>query len=382
MRLGFISTVGGGYSWAGSEEMWRALAIAALDAGHRARINIADSMANSRELDQLRSQGAQVFGRSAFNGFTRRLAQRGFYSRFENFVRQGNDLICLSMGAIADCVWMPDLLRSYWGSSIPWIIIVQANDEHIISSEEQREILRKFYKKAALVIFVSRENMVLAERQLAWRFDNATIVPNPIRKIVREPLPWPQVKDEKLRFAQVARLDIMQKRQDQLLEVLAAPEWKDRPWVLSFYGAGPDEKHIRSLVKHFGLEAKVEFPGHVRDFLEIWQVNHLHIFPTAFEGMPLALIESMFCGRPAVVTRAGGNAELIADGKEGFVSPGMHPEVIRNTMEQAWQVRAQWEAMGRAAFSKASNFIPANFAATMLESLASAARRHNSNENA
>ena len=36
--------------------------------------------------------------------------------------------------------------------------------------------------------------------------------------------------------------------------------------------------------------------------------------------MPLALVEAMLCGRTAVVTDVGGNAEWIEDGETGFVA--------------------------------------------------------------
>jgi glycosyltransferase involved in cell wall biosynthesis len=88
--------------------------------------------------------------------------------------------------------------------------------------------------------------------------------------------------------------------------------------------------------------------------------------------MPLALIESMSCGRPALVTRAGGSAELIRDGVEGFVSPGMDPEIIRETLERAWAHRDMWQAMGRAAFARADRLVPKNWAAQLLSLLESA----------
>ena len=71
--------------------------------------------------------------------------------------------------------------------------------------------------------------------------------------------------------------------------------------------------------------------------------EHINILPSRREGMPLSLIESMACGRPAIVTRAGGNAELIDDKINGFVSKGMHPEVLEETLEEAWKQRENWK---------------------------------------
>ncbi len=139
-------------------------------------------MANSAESLDLRSQGGQITARPDLNGLTRRLASRGLYSRFGDLRGKKDDVICLSMGAVGDCLWIPDLLRCYWESEIPWVVLVQSNAEHMISSEDQRETLRGFYAKARRVVFVSRQNMELAERQLACRFNNAVVLPNPIRE--------------------------------------------------------------------------------------------------------------------------------------------------------------------------------------------------------
>jgi len=373
MKIGIISTVGGGYSWAGSEEMWRLLAESALAEGHDVRVNIASSMAHSNELEHLKSLGGFVKGRADLTGITRRMAQRNLYSRFSDSLTKNEDIVVLSMGGVADCLWIPDLLSSYWESKVPWVIIVQSNGEHIISKESEREILRQFYARAKSVIFVSNHNLLLAERQLAYRFLNAQVVVNPVRDSISEPLLWPKSENGVWNLAEVARFEVFQKRQDQLLEALSTPEWTDRAWKLTFYGSGPDQQHILSLVKLYGLEDKVHLGGYLKSIKDIWKDNHIHILPTAYEGVPLSLIESMFCGRPALVTRAGGNAEVVRDGIDGYVSPGMHPEIIRETLERAWADRERWSLMGLNAFDRVRGLVPRNWASKMLDLVKDAA---------
>jgi glycosyltransferase involved in cell wall biosynthesis len=358
VKLSIVSTVTGGYTWAGSEEMWRLIAETALVKGYSVKINLATSMAGAAQLGKVKSLGGVITPRQDLSFVTRQMAQRGAFSRFRDLVNLKDEVIVLSMGALADCLWIPDLLRTYERSQAAWMVIVQCNGEHLLQQPAHRAILRRFYEKAKTVVFVSHQNLELAKRQLAWRFTNAVVIPNPIRERLTKPLPWPPVIDDIWRLAEVARFEVFQKRQDQLLEALATPDWKARSWKLTFYGSGPDEPYIRSLVGYYGLESKVDFGGYVRDFREIWQNNHLHILPTAYEGLPLSLIESMFCGRPAVVTRAGGNAELVDDGQEGFVSPGMHPEIISETLNRAWLARELWQQMGEAAFARADRAVP------------------------
>lgn len=375
MRLGIISTIGGGYTWAGSEEMWRLLAETALTSGHSVRVNLGASMAPAPELKKFKSLGGKVIARPNLNGVTRRMARRGMYFRFADFERNRDDVVLMSMGGIADCVWIPDLLKGILRMKTPLVVIVQANADGIVREESQRHVLRQVYQRAALVIFVSQNNQRLAERQLAWRFPNARILMNPLRIPMNQPLDWPDMDSDSLSLAEVARLEVVDKQQDQLLEALSTDNWKDRNWNLTFFGSGADENHIRQLINIYGLMDKARIGGHVADFRNIWKDYHLHILPSYREGMPLALIESMSCGRPALVTRAGGNAELVRDGVDGFVSPGMHPEIISETLERAWAARDRWKEMGRAAFARVSQLVPKDWAAQMLALIESVAAR-------
>ena len=56
MKIGIISTVGG-YSWAGSEEMWKLFATEALHRGHSVAVMVQTPIAQSEELAEFRALG-------------------------------------------------------------------------------------------------------------------------------------------------------------------------------------------------------------------------------------------------------------------------------------------------------------------------------------
>jgi glycosyltransferase involved in cell wall biosynthesis len=375
MNIGIISTVGSSYSWAGSEETWRLFATHALAQRHQLDLFLPEKLSQSGQVDLLRKAGAGVMVRKELSPITRRLAVRGLHSRFKKFFAKKYSAILISTGGIDDCVWFPDLVPHLMTSASPLIFFIQSNAEGAVREQYVRDTLRAIYQRANLMIFLSQHNFKLAERQLAWRFSNHQILMNPLRTPMAEPLPWPGVQNGEWRMAEVARLEVGDKRQDQLLEALSAEKWKKRNWSLSFFGSGPDEKHLADLIRFYGLRDKVRLGGQLPDFRQIWQDHHLHVLPSAREGMPLALIESMSCGRPALVTRAGGNAELVQDGSNGFVSPGMHPEIIGETLERAWVVRDQWQQMGQRAFADADKLVPKDWAAQMLGLIEKAAAK-------
>src|SRR4029077_12994937 len=181
----------------------------------------------------------------------------------------------------------------------------------------------------------------------------------PIRTRLERPLAWP-ADLEQMRFATVGRYETFSKCQDNVLQALSTPEWKERNWRLDLFGSGSDERYIQDVIRYFGLEDRVRLCGYEREFIKIWMDHHLHILISRAEGLALALIESMFCGRPAVVTRTGGHHELLRDNEHGFVSDGNDPEVIRQTFERAWNNRQRWPEMGEAAFQRANEWVPRN----------------------
>ena len=160
-----------------------------------------------------------------------------------------------------------------------------------------------------------------------------------------------------LRLACVARMDAAAKGQDLLLRILARPQWRERPIELNFFGEGVHELGLRRLTQMLQLN-NVHFCGHISDIRAIWEQNHLLVLPSRFEGLPLALVEAMWCGRPAVVTDVGGNAELCLDGETGFVAPAATLSCFSRTLERAWERRKEWLNLGQAARARVENQIP------------------------
>jgi glycosyltransferase involved in cell wall biosynthesis len=148
------------------------------------------------------------------------------------------------------------------------------------------------------------------------------------------------------------------KGQDLLLAVLRLPEWLDRPIHVSFFGEGPHEQMLRRLVQNYGLQEKVSFRGHVSDVAQIWRENHALVLPSRYEGLPLAVVEALLCGRPVIVTDVAGNAEVVEDGVTGFVAES--PKVIHLAcaLERAWSVRDQWHEMGKRAQISINQVVP------------------------
>ena len=84
-------------------------------------------------------------------------------------------------------------------------------------------------------------------------------------------------------------------------------------------GSGVLDGELRDLVKQLGISGQVHFVGFRSDVFELLKASDIFLFPSYQEGLPLALMEAMAAGLPAVVSNIRGNRDLIAPGKGGFL---------------------------------------------------------------
>jgi glycosyltransferase involved in cell wall biosynthesis len=109
------------------------------------------------------------------------------------------------------------------------------------------------------------------------------------------------------------------KRLDLLLEALALLVRSHSDWRCLILGAGPLEEELREQARRLGLNQFVTFVGHVADVRPYLRTADLFVLSSEKEGLPLALLEAMAFGVPAVVTDVGGNGEVIVHGQNGLL---------------------------------------------------------------
>jgi len=110
----------------------------------------------------------------------------------------------------------------------------------------------------------------------------------------------------------------------------------DNNLKLILIGEGPLERTISSLIRKHNLRDEVLLLGR-RDQEEIARIANfcaVYISTSAFEGMPISLLEVMNCGLPAVVTDAGEMGNVVEDGFSGRVVPTDDPEKLAEAVEE------------------------------------------------
>lgn len=349
--------------WGGSEHLWYLSAKEAIAQNIKVVVSSIDVGEIAPPLIELKAKGANILLRRGFINpvWSRNLrlfhkikyAILNFlFNPFKAVIKEKPDCIVFT-GAAYAILLNKQLYKLVEKYNIPLILNIQVNIEYTRPLSDQEALfLKQVYTKASGLIFVSERNKQVAERHLAMKIKNSSIICNPVNLNSREIVDYP--KTHPIRFAIVANLLVNHKGHDILLEVLSKEKWKQRSIQLHIYGNGFDKNYINQLVSFFDLDSLVFFHGKVNDIRKVWEENHILVIPSLNEGMALAVIEAMICGRPVVTTDVGGNSEWITDNVNGFIADGANVNSFDNALERAWGRRTEWEMIGKMAHESAS----------------------------
>jgi glycosyltransferase involved in cell wall biosynthesis len=121
-------------------------------------------------------------------------------------------------------------------------------------------------------------------------------------------------------------------------------------------GQGPLEAETRRLAGELGLDGTVVFAGFRTDATRLMAGFDAFALSSTYEGLPIALIEAMASGCPAVVTGVGGTPEVVADGVHGFLVPPRDPAALAAGLTRLLGDPALRAGMGAAAAARARDF--------------------------
>jgi glycosyltransferase involved in cell wall biosynthesis len=131
----------------------------------------------------------------------------------------------------------------------------------------------------------------------------------------------------------VGRLDHWGKGHKELFTALAS--LKDRyPCHTLIVGGGRREEGVKQLAASLHLAGQVHFLGSRRDVPDLLQAMDIFVLPSYSEGLSLALLEAMAAGLPVIVSRVGGNPEVVTDGKTGLLIPPRDAEALAQALER------------------------------------------------
>jgi glycosyltransferase involved in cell wall biosynthesis len=375
MKIAFVSTMDS-VPWGGSEILWHAACQHLAKQGHNISIAYPRWANLPKPLEGLRNDfGIEIFQSQSRLSIPQRIKNKlkskiGFQINVDHerkWLRDFNpDILCISSGnATEGARWMTLAAEE----NISFVTIAQAHVEFLWPDDDSADSLIRLFQAAQKCFFVSHGNLNLLETQLGYEIANAEVISNHSSALWNANPAWPTYEDGLYRLACVGRLHPPSKGQDLIIDVIRQPQWQDRKIIISFYGEGPHKRSLQRLVNKYHLKDKIKFCGHVSDVAQVWRDNHALILPSRYEGLPLALVEALMCGRTAIVTDVAGNSEVLENGVTGFLAEAPSIACLNRTMEEAWTSRNKWFEMGQLAQMQIHQRLPEDPGAILADKL-------------
>lgn len=99
-------------------------------------------------------------------------------------------------------------------------------------------------------------------------------------------------------------------------------------YILLIAGSGPLAANLEEECARRELSGRVRFAGAREDMVDLYSAADGFVMSSEFEGLSMALLEASAMALPAVVTRVGGNPEIVTDNVSGYlIDPGKSDEL-------------------------------------------------------
>ena len=108
-------------------------------------------------------------------------------------------------------------------------------------------------------------------------------------------------------------------RQTWLIETLNETLKNNPHFHLLLPGKDSMDGKCQRLVKSLYLCNQIHFLGFRKDIPKLLKISDLALSSSNQEGLPVNIMEDMYCGLPVIATNCRGNRDLIENGKNGYV---------------------------------------------------------------
>lgn len=245
--------------------------------------------------------------------------------------------------------WRPDVLHSHMvhanlmARALRLLVPVPVLVSTIHNISEGGALLMAAYRVTNGLV----DHMTIISEAAADRFVRDRIIPRKLLSVIpngvnadefrnvptgaRESLRRSLGLDGEFAWLAVGRFEIA-KDYPNMLHAFAKVREQEPRAVLLLVGRGSLQADTESLAAALDLESAVRFLGVRRDVPEILSAADGYLMSSAWEGMPMVLLEAAAAGLPIVTTAVGGNLEVVGDGESGFLVPPRDADALGEAM--------------------------------------------------
>lgn len=185
---------------------------------------------------------------------------------------------------------------------------------------------------------VSRMAVDEAVRRHAVRRENIVLVPNGIRTeqyavdaALRHTTRLELGLGDRFTWLAVGRLTPV-KRHTDLLAAARIVREVDAECRVLIAGKGDLRSALEDEIRETSLGQTVSLLGLRQDIRALMQAADGFVMSSAWEGLPMVLLEASASSLPSVVTDVGGSRDVITEGETGFLSPALDPTNLAASM--------------------------------------------------
>ncbi|MDH6251208.1 glycosyltransferase involved in cell wall biosynthesis [Chryseobacterium sp. H1D6B] len=184
-------------------------------------------------------------------------------------------------------------------------------------SPSEMDLLKKAYQKLSgiQILFESYRDF------LPETFNGkVTVIPNPVPQFADNDIVDHQTSKDKFKIINIASLVTDCKQQHLAIDAFSAVSEKFPNWELHFWGVGSDFDFLNDKIQQLNLQERIFLNGFTDNPMSKLKDSDIFIFPSKYEGFPLALTEAMAAGLPSLgFKNCSGVNELIEHGINGFL---------------------------------------------------------------
>jgi glycosyltransferase involved in cell wall biosynthesis len=207
------------------------------------------------------------------------------------------------------------------------------------------------------------DHMTIVSQAAADRFVRDRIVPGELLRVVPNGVDTERLRQvppgtraavrqslgigEQLVWLAVGRFEIA-KDYPNMLRAFRTVRGRQPDAILLLVGRGSLQAETEALTRELGLSDAVRFAGVRDDVPQVMAAADAYVMSSAWEGMPMVLLEAAAAGLPIVATAVGGNREVVVDRESGFLVPPRDEAALADAMTRLGSLpQASRVAMGR-----------------------------------
>ncbi len=184
-----------------------------------------------------------------------------------------------------------------------------------------RKLEKKIYENATIINALSKKTAILIRKEFNINKDKLRVLPPPIDFSEIQKLEYESNKENHTDYIIFVGRMAKRKNIGILLKALKIVIKTFHNLKLIIIGDGPEKNHIYRMVLSFNLKANVIFKGYVNKTkkFELIKNAKILVLSSSQEGFGIVLAEALALSVPVISTNSGGPAEIIDDGKTGYL---------------------------------------------------------------